>query len=102
MDQQSFFRDYDMIGETESNEIFFSLPIGMHFYITKHINRLNLKKKYIHKQINTILLAEYSKIIFNCSNNTISYFGMIVNCDLHFNVECNLSINLWLHSSGTM
>lgn len=29
LDQQSFFKDYDMIGETESNEIFFSLPIGM-------------------------------------------------------------------------
>lgn len=33
LDQQSFFKDYDMIGETESNEIFFSLPIGIHFYI---------------------------------------------------------------------
>lgn len=30
LDQQSFFKDYDMIGETESNEIFFSLPIGMY------------------------------------------------------------------------
>lgn len=29
LDQQSFFKDYDMIGETESNEIYFSLPIGM-------------------------------------------------------------------------
>lgn len=30
LDQQSFFKDYDMIGETESNEIVFSLPIGMY------------------------------------------------------------------------
>jgi len=28
LDQKSFFEDYDMNGETESNEIFFSLPIG--------------------------------------------------------------------------
>lgn len=33
LDQQSFFKDYDMIGETESNEILFSLPIGMYYYI---------------------------------------------------------------------
>lgn len=32
LDQQSFFKDYDMVGETESNEIFFSLPIGMYYY----------------------------------------------------------------------
>jgi len=30
LDQQCFFKDYDMVGETESNEIFFSLPIGMY------------------------------------------------------------------------
>jgi len=33
LDQQSFFKDYDMIGETESNEILFSLPIGMYYFI---------------------------------------------------------------------
>lgn len=31
LDQQSFFKDFDMVGETESNEIFFSLPIGMYY-----------------------------------------------------------------------
>lgn len=30
LDQQSFFKDYDMIGETDLNEIFFCLPIGMY------------------------------------------------------------------------
>lgn len=37
LDQQSFFKDYDMIGETESNEILFSLPIGMYYYIIFYI-----------------------------------------------------------------
>lgn len=32
LDQHSFFKDYDLIGETESNEIFLSLPIGMYYY----------------------------------------------------------------------
>lgn len=32
LDQQSFFKDYNMIGETEANEIFFSLPIGMCYF----------------------------------------------------------------------
>lgn len=33
LDQQSFFKDYDMIGDTESNDIFFSLPIGMYLFL---------------------------------------------------------------------
>lgn len=39
LDQHSFFKDYDMIGETESNEIYFSLPIGnvFKFYYVKLI-----------------------------------------------------------------
>lgn len=37
LDQQSFFKDYDMIGETESNEILFSLPIGMYYYVIFYI-----------------------------------------------------------------
>lgn len=37
LDQQSFFKDYDMIGETESNEILFSLPIGKYFCIIYYV-----------------------------------------------------------------
>lgn len=40
LDQQSFFKDYDMIGETESNEIFFSLPIGMYVKLLFDHNNL--------------------------------------------------------------
>ncbi|XP_027853042.2 checkpoint protein HUS1 [Aphis gossypii] len=43
LDQQSFFKDYDMIGETESNEILFSLPIDMLASSLSSAKQTNLK-----------------------------------------------------------
>lgn len=40
LDQQSFFKDYDMIGETECNEILFSLPIGKYYYLIVIANNI--------------------------------------------------------------
>jgi len=42
LDQQSFFKDYDMIGETECNEILFSLPIGKYYYLIVIANNIML------------------------------------------------------------
>ncbi|KAL5239479.1 hypothetical protein ACI65C_006889 [Semiaphis heraclei] len=43
LDQQSFFKDYDMIGETECNEILFSLPIDMLASSLSSAKQTNLK-----------------------------------------------------------
>ncbi|VVC40598.1 Cell cycle checkpoint, Hus1,Checkpoint protein Hus1/Mec3 [Cinara cedri] len=43
LDQQSFFKEYNIIGETESNEIFFSLPIDMFASSLSSAKQSNLK-----------------------------------------------------------